>query len=62
MPVRIARSAPLPSFGLPALLVAIHTSRLNLAAKAGRREILYASSDLIRGNHGLNKECLVHWS
>jgi hypothetical protein len=27
MPVKIARSAARPSFGLPALLVAIHTSR-----------------------------------
>jgi hypothetical protein len=27
MPVKIARSAPRPSFGLPELLVAIHTSR-----------------------------------
>jgi hypothetical protein len=28
MPVKIARSTPRPSFGLPELLVAIHTSRL----------------------------------
>jgi hypothetical protein len=27
MPVKIARSAPRPLFGLPELLVAIHTSR-----------------------------------
>ncbi len=27
MPVKIARSAPRPSFALPELLVAIHTSR-----------------------------------
>jgi hypothetical protein len=27
MPVKITRSAPRPSFGLPELLVAIHTSR-----------------------------------
>ena len=36
MPVKIARSAPRPSFGLPAPLVAIHTSRQSCckAAKA----------------------------
>ena len=36
MPVKIARSAPRPSFGLPELLVAIHTSRQSCckAAKA----------------------------
>jgi hypothetical protein len=38
MPVKIARSAPRPSFGLPALLVAIHTSRQS-CCKAGKARI-----------------------
>ena len=38
MPGKIARSAPRPSFGLPELLVAIHTSR-RLASKAGKSRI-----------------------
>jgi hypothetical protein len=38
MPVKIARSAPRPSFGLPELLVAIHTSRLS-CCKAGKARI-----------------------
>ena len=37
MPVKVARSAPRPSFGLPELLVAIHTSRQS-CSKAGKRE------------------------
>src|SRR5262249_61685897 len=35
MPVKIARSSPRPSFGLPELLVAIHTS----CSKAGQARI-----------------------
>src|SRR6266852_7187832 len=38
MPVEIARSAPRPSFGLPELLVAIHTSRQS-CCKAGKARI-----------------------
>ena len=38
MPVKIARSAPRPSFGLPELLVAIHTSRQS-CSKAGKGRI-----------------------
>jgi hypothetical protein len=36
MPVKIARSAPRPSFGLPELLVAIHTSRQSCKAAKAR--------------------------
>jgi hypothetical protein len=39
MPVKIARSAPRLSFGLPELLVAIHTSRQS-CSKAGKARIL----------------------
>ena len=35
MPVKIARSAPRPLFGLPELLVAIHTSRQS-CCRAGK--------------------------
>jgi len=38
MPVKIARSAPRPSFGLPELLVAIHTSRQS-CYKSGKARI-----------------------
>src|SRR5215510_2831407 len=38
MPVKIARLAPRPSFGLPELLVAIHTSR-QPCCKAGKARI-----------------------
>src|SRR5207342_1009517 len=38
MPVKIPRSAPRPSFGLPELLVAIHTSRQS-CSKAGKGRI-----------------------
>jgi hypothetical protein len=38
MPVKIARSAPRPSFGLPELLVAINTSRPS-CSKAGKARI-----------------------
>jgi hypothetical protein len=38
MPVKIARSTPRPSFGLPELLVAIHTSRQS-CCKAGKARI-----------------------
>jgi hypothetical protein len=38
MPVKIARSAPRPSFRLPELLVAIHTSRQS-CSKAGKARI-----------------------
>jgi Transposase DDE domain group 1 len=48
MPVKIARSAPRPSFGLPELLVAIHTSRQS-CYKAGKSANIHASSGVIRG-------------
>ena len=38
MPVKMARSAAQPSFGLPELLVAIHTSRQS-CSKAGKARI-----------------------
>jgi hypothetical protein len=38
MPVKIARSAPRPSFGVPALLVAIHTSGQS-CSRAGKARI-----------------------
>ena len=38
MPVKIARSAPRPAFGLPELLVAIHTSRQS-CYEAGKARI-----------------------
>jgi hypothetical protein len=38
VPVKIARSTPRPSFGLPELLVAIHTSRQS-CGKAGKARI-----------------------
>jgi hypothetical protein len=47
MPVKIARSAPRPSFGLPELLVAIQP-RVSLAARPESANI-YASSGVIRG-------------
>jgi hypothetical protein len=52
MPVKIARSAPRPSFGLPELLVAIHTSRQSCskAGKARKFALVWESS----GNPGLN--------
>jgi hypothetical protein len=46
MPVKIARSAPRPSFGLPELLVAIHTSRQS-CCKAGKARTF--SSGVTRG-------------
>src|SRR5258707_15871034 len=39
MPVKIARSAPRPSFGLPELLVAIQP-RVSLAARSEKRKYL----------------------
>ena len=51
MPVKIARSAPRPSFGLPKLLVAIHTSRQS-CYKAGKSANIHASSRVIRGIPG----------
>jgi hypothetical protein len=48
MPVKIARSAPRPSFGLPELLTAIHTSRQS--CYQGRKSAnIHASSGVIRG-------------
>src|SRR5215471_9363140 len=47
MPVKIARSAPRPSFGLPELLVAIQPG-VSLAARPESANI-YASSGVIRG-------------
>jgi hypothetical protein len=48
MPVKIARSAPRPSFGLPELLVAIHTSRQS-CYNTGKSANIHASSGVIRG-------------
>ena len=48
MPVKIARSAPRPSFGLPELLVAIHTSRQS-CSKAGKATNIRVSLGIIRG-------------
>jgi hypothetical protein len=54
MPVKIARSAPRPSFGLPELLVAIQP-RVSLAARPEKREYLrqFGSHP---GNPGLNAQ------
>jgi len=38
MPEKMARSAPQPAFGLPEVLVAVHTSRLS-CRKAGKAQI-----------------------
>jgi hypothetical protein len=48
MPGKMARSDPRPSFGLPELLVAIHTSRQS-CCKGGKARIFHASSGVIRG-------------
>ena len=48
MPVKIARSTPRPSFGLPELLVAIHTSRQS-CCKAGKARIFTPVREFIRG-------------
>ena len=52
MPVKIAKSAPRASFGLPELLVAIHISR-QFCYKAGRREY----SRQFGGHPGTPDEC-----
>ena len=52
MPVKIARSAPRPSFGLPKLLVAIHASRQS-CSKAGKARIFTTSWGSHPGNPGL---------
>jgi hypothetical protein len=47
MPVKIARSAPRPSFGLPELLVTIHTSSV---LQQGRKSAnICVSLGVIRG-------------
>jgi len=38
MPGKMARSAPQPAFGVPEVLVAVHTSRLS-CRKAGKAQI-----------------------
>jgi hypothetical protein len=38
VPVKMARSAPRASFGLPELLLVVSTPRLSLAARPERRE------------------------
>jgi hypothetical protein len=48
MPVKIARSATRPSFGLPELLVAIHTSRQS-CSKTGKSANICVSLGVIRG-------------
>jgi hypothetical protein len=47
MPVKIARSTPRPSFGLPELLIAIHTSRQS-CCKVGKARIFTP----VRGHPG----------
>ena len=54
MPVKIARSAPRPSFGLPELLVAIHTSRQS-CCQAGKARIFRQF-----GRHPGNPETMAH--
>ena|SRR5262249_12174407 len=53
MPVKIARSAPRPSFGLPELLVAIQP-RVSLAARPEKREYLRQF-----GSHPGNPGCFL---
>jgi hypothetical protein len=48
MPGKMARSDPRPSFGLPDLLVAIHTSRQS-CSKAGKSPNICVSLGVIRG-------------
>jgi hypothetical protein len=52
MPVKVARSTPRPTFGLPELLVAIHTSRLASrdAAKSLLSTLVSESSGESRSN------------
>jgi hypothetical protein len=52
MPVKIARSTPRPSFGLPELLIAIHTSRQS-CCKVGKARI-FTPVRGHPGNPGLN--------
>ena len=54
MPVKIARSAPRPLFGLPELLVAIHTSRQS-CCQAGKARIFRQF-----GRHPGNPETMAH--
>src|SRR5262249_14958808 len=59
MPVKIARSAPRPSFGLPELLAAIHTSRQS-CCKAGKVRIfalVWESS----GESRFTRKLWMHW-
>jgi hypothetical protein len=55
MPVKIARSAARPSFGLPELLVASHTSRQS-CSKAGKARIFALVWDSSRESR-INKRC-----
>jgi hypothetical protein len=62
MPVKIARSTPRPSFGLPEPLVGIHTSRQSCckAAKARIFTPVRESSGESRINTGNKQRPLVH--
>ena len=63
MPVKIARSAARPSFGLPELLVAIHTSRQS-CSKAGKARIfalVWESSGESRFNNESDAKALANW-
>ena len=63
MPGKIARSAPRPSFGLPELLLAIHTSRQS-CCKAGKARTLMlvldssGESRIIRPDSGRHSRML----
>jgi hypothetical protein len=61
MPGKMARSDPRPSFGLPELLVAIHTSRQS-CSKAGKARIFALVWGVIRGipvHNGIDR---IGWS
>ena len=51
MSEKMARSAPQPAFGLPEVLVAVHTSRLS-CRKAGKAQNIRASLGVIWRNPG----------
>jgi hypothetical protein len=58
MPVKIARSAARPSFGLPELLVAIHTSRQS-CRKAGKAPIFTLVDQDRHGDHAVVLACPI---
>ena len=59
MPAKIARSAPRPPFGLPDLLVAVHTSRQS-CSKAGESANISARSGVYPGEYLFRFELLSH--